>query len=159
MQLLSVMSTRRNFPPKGTAPLDRSLVKGCNLSPAPPAIIITKTRSTVLVVCSGRRSGRLLKPALGLLQGVRAALSRAEVCTGWQLLKIGGCYGFVDLARGGNSVTGFEPPRFGSIWIFPLVGRWPRNHLGNSPGPSGLGRGVLEAPVLRPSFDHSQGEQ
>src|SRR5664279_4353539 len=51
MQLLSVRSTRRNLPPKGTAPLDRSLVKGCNRSPAPPAIIITKIRSMVLVVC------------------------------------------------------------------------------------------------------------
>jgi hypothetical protein len=35
----------RNLPPNGTAPLDRPLVKGCSLSPAPPAIIIAKTLS------------------------------------------------------------------------------------------------------------------
>jgi len=44
-QLLSVKSMSRNLPPNGTAPLDRLLVKGCNLSPAPPAIIIAKTFS------------------------------------------------------------------------------------------------------------------
>ena len=46
MQLLSVKSMSRNLPAKGTADLARSLVKGCSLSPAPPAIIITRTFST-----------------------------------------------------------------------------------------------------------------
>ena len=36
-----------NLPPNGTAPFDRLLVKGCSLSPAPPAIIIAKTLSIV----------------------------------------------------------------------------------------------------------------
>jgi len=43
MQLLSVKSMSRNLPPKGTAALDRPLVKGCSLSPAPPAIIMAST--------------------------------------------------------------------------------------------------------------------
>ncbi|MDD5082891.1 MAG: hypothetical protein PHU08_05905, partial [Dehalococcoidales bacterium] len=42
-QLLSVKSMSRNLPPKGTAAFDRPLVKGCSLSPAPPAIIIAST--------------------------------------------------------------------------------------------------------------------
>lgn len=46
-QLLSVKSMSRNLPPNGTAALDRCLVKGCSLSPAPPAIIIVKTLSIV----------------------------------------------------------------------------------------------------------------
>ncbi len=37
----------RNLPPNGTAALDRPLVKGCSLSPAPPAIIIA---STLLII-------------------------------------------------------------------------------------------------------------
>ena len=46
-QLLSGKSMSRNLPPNGTAPLDRPLVKGCSLSPAPPAIIIAKTLSII----------------------------------------------------------------------------------------------------------------
>ena len=47
MQLLSTKSMSRNLPPKGTAALDLSLVKGWSLSPAPPAIIIVITLSTL----------------------------------------------------------------------------------------------------------------
>ena len=43
MQLLCVKSMRRNLPKNGTVALDRSLVNGCIISPAPPAIIIDST--------------------------------------------------------------------------------------------------------------------
>jgi hypothetical protein len=51
IQLLSVKSIRRNLPPKGTAGLDLTLVKGCSLSPVPPAIIITDTLSIWTTTC------------------------------------------------------------------------------------------------------------
>src|SRR4030043_532651 len=51
IQLLSVKSISRNLPPKGTAGLDLTLVKGCSLSPVPPAITITDTLSISTTTC------------------------------------------------------------------------------------------------------------
>src|SRR4030042_2794858 len=47
-QLLSVKSMMRNLPPKVTADLDRYLVKGCSLSPVPPAITSASTLSPAI---------------------------------------------------------------------------------------------------------------
>ena len=48
IQLLSVKSISRNLPPKGTAGLDRTFVKGCSLSPVPPASMIVSNLSTAI---------------------------------------------------------------------------------------------------------------
>ena len=42
MQLDRVRSMRRYIPPKGIAGFERSLVRGINLSPLPPAMIKAK---------------------------------------------------------------------------------------------------------------------
>src|SRR5436190_10909715 len=44
-QLVSVKSTMRYLPPKGTAGLARSAVNGCNREPAPPARRIVRVWS------------------------------------------------------------------------------------------------------------------
>src|SRR4030042_624213 len=49
-QLLSVKSISRNLPAKGTAGFVRCLVKGSNLSPAPPAIISVSSLSTIVIL-------------------------------------------------------------------------------------------------------------
>src|SRR6185295_328918 len=46
-QLLIGISTRRYLPPRGTAGLARSLVRGNSRVPAPPPITIDKTRCVV----------------------------------------------------------------------------------------------------------------